>query len=288
MVSTNIFISIDHALKERETVLSHREVSESKDSSSIDKEETMISAAQILKNLLPLYQPVIFIIITLIAAFILGACLPVKVIPQRILIISLTKNSREDMKKDLRTYLPILLTIGLTIFIIQTIGRFCMYYIASKMVRTLRSQVYSSLIRQPIEYFNAKENSPGNLTGVLAKEIRTVNPVSVDMYVLLFQGFIGMIAGISIALAYNRKMGFVALCCLPFMILFSVLQAREMNKGDKNISDRARYEKVIISDSVINHSTVSSMANEDILIGRYFKAGISVARNIKEGIFSFI
>lgn len=163
-----------------------------------------------------------------------------------------------------------------------------MYYIASKMIKHLRSGVYASLIRQPIEYFGSKENSTGNLIGMLAKEIRTVNPVSVDMYVLILQGFVGMLTGVAIALAYSWKIGLAALAFCPFSILMSILQARENNIEKKNLSAHSKHERVLISDTIVNHSTISSLANESVIVDRYFKERDSMIEEFSSTLFSFI
>lgn len=166
--------------------------------------------------------------------------------------------------------IPVIAVIGIFIGLFEIISKFCLYYLSCKMTKNLRKEVYESMIHQPLEFFNKKENSTGNLIGILSQEIKSINTITLTMYFLLFQGVVAMIAGLAISLAYSLKIGFIACGIIPVILLLLFMHAKQIRVDRAKDSDYAKNVRVIISDSILNHSTVSSLANDQILVDRYF------------------
>ena len=193
--------------------------SENKIKDTNQEELRMMSGFQIVKRLLAYYRPSGLIWIALLAIAIVGSGMPIRGIPMTILIISYTGHDNEAIKSDMRTYLPIMVGIALVITFAETINKFWIYFLSSRMAKTLRKDVYESIVYQPLEFFSTKAHSTGNLTGILAQEIRSINASTINMYFLLIQGFVGMITGLTISLIYSWKIGLVACIFLPTILL---------------------------------------------------------------------
>ena len=188
----------------------------------------------------------------------------------------------------MKVFLPVLVGIGVLIGVAQMINRCIVYYLSSKMMEKLRSDVYSSMVNQPIDYFNQSENSTGKLTSLLAEGMRTINSASLDVYFLLFQGIVGMITGFIISMIYSPNMGIAAAILLPICFFLLYLQAKELKKDVKNQTGFNPHAKTIISDSISSYATMAALANEDVLINRYFKHKTSLCWNIVTGIKTYV
>jgi len=138
------------------------------------------------------------------------------------------------------------------------------------MVKSFRSNIFSSILSQPLEFFNKTENSTGNLTAVLAQEVKSINGTAIDLYFLILQGIAGVIVGLMLSLIYNWYLGLVSVTFLPLIIICIYFQNKERRKSIAKNSGFSDSSRAIISDSILNHTTISSLANEDILIENYF------------------
>ena len=143
--------------------------------------------------------------------------------------------------------LSVILGIGFIVLILEFLSKFGIHYLASKMTLDLYGDVYSTIIHQPLQFFSSKGNSTGNLTGLLAQEIRSINASTVDMYLLLLQSLIGVTTGFTISLVYSWRIGLLACALLTIFILLIHLQAK-LNKDDlpKNtgINETTRYDNL--------------------------------------------
>lgn len=74
-------------------------------------------------------------------------------------------------------------------------------------MKDIRAKCYETLIYQPIEFYDQKENATGNLTGVLAADIKTLNGASVENYLYVIQGFSGIVAAVVVAFIYSWVIG---------------------------------------------------------------------------------
>ena len=70
------------------------------------------------------------------------------------------------------TYCPILFGIGWTIFVAQAINRWILQILSLTMTNLIRKDIYKALVNQPIQFYDKKENSTGQLTGILAADSR--------------------------------------------------------------------------------------------------------------------
>ena len=156
--------------------------------------------------------------------------------------------------------------MGIGALIIQWFSRACMAVLTQNMMQDVRINTYDKMIYQPIEFFDKRENATGNLTGVLSSDMKTLNGASVENYLIVLQGFVGLIACIAIAFAYSWPMGTLIALYTPvfaFAIYHQMTtQVRVPVKDSKEYED----DKLVISESIVNQSTVSSLACDEQII----------------------
>ena len=252
---------------ERDTLLSIDQTTSFKFNSS----EKYKSWHEILFKLIKFNKPYWFILIWLFGAAIVASSLALYQIPWMKLSIYFSKSSHSEIRKDMAKYIPIMLGIGLFGIISQVITRFCLYYLTSGMTLSIRKDVYKSMLEKPIEYFDDKQNSIGNLTSILSTEAKDLNGASIEMYILIYQGIVWIIASIVISFIYSWNIGLVSAGFLPGVIFSAIIIMKYQMIKPKPIGNIHNMERTIISDWITNYSTISSLAHEDAIIERYFK-----------------
>ena len=257
---------------ERDTLLSIDQTTSFKFNSS----EKYKSWHEILFKLIRFNKPYWFILIWLFGAAIEASSLVLYQIPSMKLSIYYSKSSHSEIRKDMAKYIPIMLGIGLFGIISQVITRFCLYYLTSGMTLSIRKDVYKSMLEKPIEYFDNKQNSIGNLTSILSTEAKDLNGASIEMYILIYQGIVWIIASIVISFIYSWNIGLVSAGFLPGVIFSWIIIMKYQMIKPKPIGNIHNMERTIISDWIANYSTISSLAHEDAIIDRYFKNGTKV------------
>ena len=135
----------------------------------------------------------------------------------------------------------------------------------------IRTDLHESLIHQPLEFFDKKGNSTGELTGMLARDVKEINTVTIELYLILFGSFSCLCTGLIIATIYSRQIGFVSMMFFPIEIfclyIYSVEYKSDLVKKDAFEGNFRRT----VSDTITNHSTISSMGHEDVVLQRYFQ-----------------
>jgi ABC-type multidrug transport system fused ATPase/permease subunit len=100
-----------------------------------------------------------------------------------------TGNDNHYIRHKMAIFIPIIFGLGIGALICQWITSSCLFVLTANMFASLRSSVYSKMIRQPIDFYDNKENSTGQLTATLSADMRVVNGASIHMFFLIYQGF---------------------------------------------------------------------------------------------------
>lgn len=81
----------------------------------------------------------------------------------------------------------------IVVLIVQSCTRYFIRRTTDKLSINMRSETFKTLVKQPIQFFDAKANSIGSLVGMLASDIRHLNGNSVEYYILVLQGVSALI-----------------------------------------------------------------------------------------------
>ena len=158
--------------------------------------------------------------------------------------------------------------MGIFQFIFQLIPRWYLFYFSATFINQIRSKIYRSVMRQPIQFFD-NENTSGNITHILSSEVKTINNATIDFFVMLFHGISLSIFAIILCSFIYIWFSYVTIVIMPFIIL--ALAVNNHLQGKNVLRDKANVpkENMIISDSIINHLTISSLSAEESITHRY-------------------
>lgn len=140
----------------------------------------------------------------------------------------------------------------------------------NNMVNQLRVSTYENLMKQPAEFYDKSVHSPGNLTNILASEIREVNGVAVEQYTYILFGITCLTVSIVAALFFNWKMCLFGLLTIPLTISCIMYASKAKLNSSAKDNELIVEQKRMTSDVISNHSTIASLANEDYMINKYF------------------
>ena len=94
------------------------------------------------------------------------------------------------------------------------------------MIRVVRADLYEAIIKKQVAWFDKPENTPGQLTTVLAADVQSLNGVSAESLGTQLEAFFGLVLGIVLSFIFSWRTTLVALACVPFIIIGNLI----MNK----------------------------------------------------------
>ena len=176
------------------------------------------------------------------------------------ILFSRSRNeSTHDRENIVLKYSLILLGMAITAFIVQWITRACIAVMTQNLMHDLRVKVYENLIYQPAAFYDKKENATGSVTGVLASDMKSVSGAALENYLIVLQGLIGVTVSVIVCLIYSWPVGLVSLVHVPISALGFYYIATVQIGIFQNKTKNAANDKLVISESIVNHSTVASL-----------------------------
>ena len=139
------------------------------------------------------------------------------------------------------------------------------------MTRQIRYETYSTILRKPIDYFDNKKNSTGIITNVLGSDVRNLNGASAESYILIFQGFAGLSIGITLGIIYAWKVALVGSFVIVLNGFGTYYSYQIQFKRAPRSSEYLLNERLMLSETISNYSTVASLGYEDELVNKYYQ-----------------
>ena len=137
------------------------------------------------------------------------------------------------------------------------------------MTRELRGQLYLSILRKHIGWFDHPENSPGQLTSLLSGDIQTVNGASSENIASKIEALLQILLGICLAFIYEWRIALVCLGLTPFLVLSSTIKTKIILGVSENNDDKLKQANSLVSDAILNNLTVASFGHEYLLVEKF-------------------
>nr|H6TB12.1 RecName: Full=Sophorolipid transporter [Starmerella bombicola]AET14838.1 multidrug resistance protein [Starmerella bombicola] len=158
---------------------------------------------------------------------------------------------------------------------------------SDKLVKNIRLALFRQLMRMDIAFFDHKNNTPGALTSILAKEAKMIEGLSGATLGQIQQSLVTLIGGIVTGIPFNWRIGLVATSVVPVMLVCGFVRVWVLTQ----LSDRARevYERSgsMASEYTSAVRTVQSLTRELDVVVKYtktvdsqiFSSRIAIARS---------
>ena len=163
-------------------------------------------------------------------------------------------------------WLGMLLIVSVSSFIATYFQKVSFGVLAENMTKDIRKDLYQSIIRKHIGWFDHKDNNIGALTSTLTSDVYALNGASTEGLSALIETMIGLIGGLIIGLWFEWRTSLWWAGFVPLLVCASAIQGK-LQTGFTNIEEGPLKEAhLLLSDSISNYKTVSSFAQEKQLI----------------------
>ena len=113
-------------------------------------------------------------------------------------------------------------------FIIQN---YCVAQVGERVTSVLRSQLFESILRREIAYFDDEKNSVGALTVRLSDDPRYIHEATGESFANQLQALCTLIVGLSIGFSATWKVSLVVLACFPISVAAGALRSARNRQG---------------------------------------------------------
>ncbi|CDW90801.1 abc transporter family protein [Stylonychia lemnae] len=173
----------------------------------------------------------------------------------------------------------IALAVGMGIF--EYLNRILHSQLGENLALTIKKKLFSSMIRQNIEWYDQKERAPGILSGMLQADVSQLKGLTSQTYALILEALLCLIIGIALSFLNTWKMALVTVTMVPFIILGGMAEQiivwNSVNSSTKSVKDSGEqlnhYDKAnaLLSDIIINYKTVVSLGEKNVnyLVQKY-------------------
>ena len=159
--------------------------------------------------------------------------------------------------------------IGAMSFICTFIGISCVSFASARLVREVRLQLFRQFMRLDIAFFDHKNNNPGTLTTILAKEAAAIDGLAGSTFGQIMTSLTTLIGGVATGIPYSWRVGLVATSLVPILIgcgflrvkVMIDLEARSRSVYEGSGSMAAQYTAAV--------RTVQSLTREDDVAEKY-------------------
>ncbi|RDA94952.1 hypothetical protein CP533_0185 [Ophiocordyceps camponoti-saundersi (nom. inval.)] len=157
--------------------------------------------------------------------------------------------------------------------------------LAQTVMRFYRSEIFSNTLRQHMAFFDRPENSTGALVSRLASEPTSLQELlSVNMELLLINA-INLVSSAALAIAYGWKLGLtLSLGALPVLVFAGYIRIRLEYQFEKDTAALFARGSGIAAEAAMGIRTVSSLALERVVVGRFEEALRNVATRALAGL----
>ena len=172
-------------------------------------------------------------------------------------------------------------------FFVMSLGNLLSYSIlgwmsavvSQEIINTYRIDIFNSILRQHISFFDSPENTTGALVSRLSTEPTALQDLLSSNIALILTIMVNLVSSCILAIATGWKLGLtLTFGALPPLVGAGYVRIRLEDKLDNDTSARFADSAGIASEAVRAIRTVASLAMEHEILDRYEKSLSSIAR----------
>ena len=186
-------------------------------------------------------------------------------------------------QNEVNFWLGILLIISVSSFIATYFQKVSFGILAENMTKDIRKDLFRSIIRKHVGWFDQNDNNIGFLTTTLSSDVYALNGASTEGLSSLIETSIGLIGGLIIGLFFEWRTTLWWWGFIPMLVCASATYGK-LHTGFTNIEESCLKDALLLlSDSISNYKTVTSFANENLIVNSLNKL---LEKPIKIGILN--
>ncbi|KAK0487110.1 ste6-like protein [Armillaria novae-zelandiae] len=143
---------------------------------------------------------------------------------------------------------------------------------ATTLMARLRFNMFTSILRQDIEFFDEAEHSTGSLVSSLSEDPQKVNGLAGMILATLLQSISTLVVGYIIGLSFTWKIGLVGIACTPLVILSGYIRLRVVVVKDKYNKKAHEESAQLACEAAGAIRTVASLTRERDCLQMYSRS----------------
>ena len=161
-------------------------------------------------------------------------------------------------------------------------------YVGEKSLADLRHDLYSHLIRLPMQFFS--ERRVGELSSRISSDLSQIQDAVTFMLADLLRGILTLLIGMGLILFISVKLTLVMLSVVPVVVIVAVIFGRYIRKLSKKAQDNLADSNTIVQETLAGIASVKAFSNEVFESTRYRRSldkvvAISVENGKTRGLF---
>ncbi|KAG6543543.1 hypothetical protein Mapa_015037 [Marchantia paleacea] len=204
-------------------------------------------------------------------------------------VIQLLFKTPHEIRQGGRFWALMFLVLSTGTLFASPIQKFCFAVAGNRLIRRVRNETFSHVLRQEIAWFDEDSNTSGAVSGRLYSDAGAVRGMLGDSLSLAVQNCATILAGLIIAFSSGWELALVVLGLVPLLGLQGAIAAKRLSGFAK--SAKANYEIAsrVASDAVSNIRTVASFCAEEKVVAFYEQSCRQPLQNgVKQGVISGI
>ncbi|KAL1916375.1 uncharacterized protein VTP21DRAFT_5566 [Calcarisporiella thermophila] len=218
-----------------------------------------------------------YVIMSLFGAIIKGAAFPIDGLLFGHAFNALSQSPyivEESTKFWVLMYFAMAFIGFLATFFEEGVAHFC----GERLVRRVRSEVFSNILRQEIAFFDHPSHATGALTSCLAKNAAVLQDLP---NILLIDGgrmMSAAIIGFIIMFSYGWKMSLILLPAMPLYVFALIFQVKALEGFSGRVNKGYRQAGKIVGEAIHEIRTVASLGIEDVFENKYKESCLQTHR----------
>ncbi|XP_046633239.1 ATP-dependent translocase ABCB1-like isoform X2 [Daphnia pulicaria] len=207
-----------------------------------------------------------FIVVGVIGSAIVGLSTPVFAILFSEVLGVLTPGGSLEEQEEKRAqgnfYALMFLILGIVVGFSAFAQSFSFSIAGESLTSRLRGLTFQAILKQEIGWFDRKTNSVGALCARLSGDAASVQGATGSRIGVLFQALTTMIASTVLALYFQWKLGLVALCFVPLLLVSTYFQAKIIMGQSALEREALQKSAKVAMEAISNIRTVASLGKE--------------------------
>lgn len=162
------------------------------------------------------------------------------------------------------------LTVGM--FLSSFIQKLSFGYCSENLTKTIRIQLFQSILYKHIGWFDNKERAPGILGNIIQEDIAQLNGLTSEVYSVAIESIMGIIVSSGLCLYFSWQVGIIAIIMSPLMV-FGGFFMSSFQWSQGKVDDAYAESNALLSDIIMNYRTIISLGEKNInfILLRYYK-----------------
>ncbi|KAK9475861.1 P-loop containing nucleoside triphosphate hydrolase protein [Lipomyces japonicus] len=173
------------------------------------------------------------------------------------------------MRREVYTFAGLFLLLAFILLAATTASVSLYTYVAQRLIRRIRFQMFRQLLRQDIEFYDQEENTTGALTMSLASEAQSIDGLSGATFGQIMNSIVNVLSSAVLAISVAWNLGLVSVACVPVMVLSGFFRFWVLAKFEETVKKSHEASASYACEAIAAIKTVTSLTREDDVLAHY-------------------